>query len=188
MSANTGVRAVPRQPEEAGVCEGRGARGPAHARHQRLPRGGRIAVRRDVREGGIANAVPDAQRAAGRGADQGLDGMDGPRAEHLANAVGPEEGRRGHPWPRPAVPRLRPAGSQAEVAADDPGQPVWRRSRINRSALAVSPSATASLKARPAATRRWTSATHVAGIHSTRFVPSTMKVRDHSGWPAPWAQ
>ena len=54
--------------------------------------------------------------------------------------------------------------------------------------MAVNTSATASLNARPAWTRRRTCSTHSSGIRSTCFWPAPMKVKDQSGCPSPCAQ
>jgi hypothetical protein len=189
--------AIQRQPDEAGVLEGFVALGPADGLDERLTRLGRVAMLREVSEGIVPEAVPDAEGPAGRGPGQRLDGMEGPLPQHLADELRPEERGGGDARLGPAVTRLRQIGGQPKLAADEPFQAArgwaphdrrWCRSRTRSSALAVSTSATASLKARPAATRRWTSVTHSAGIHSTRFFPCTMKVKDQSGCPAPCAQ
>jgi len=116
-----GARPVQRQPDEAGVFDGLVARGPAHARHQRLPRGAgsQCAVTYARVSSPKRCPTPNARRAGER-----------TRASMAWKAHSrstwpmrwPSGGSPRESAAASGRPRLRQVGSQAEVAADEPGQ------------------------------------------------------------------
>ena len=81
--------AVQGQPDEAAAFKRFVALRAAHDLHECLPRRRGVEPFGEVGEGIVAESAAHAQRPASRRADQRLNGMEGPRPEHLPHELGP---------------------------------------------------------------------------------------------------